>query len=219
MNCNLQLCGCQSMNGRKGRGEITMKKRILLFACTWILMAVSLTGCGEPGTPPVLTVDGKDITLGDSSPASLPEGFEFTVGVNIPIGSLPGNSWLQESISARKDGETYARLYLYNPAREEVYYTGATIYKVYFGMNSEEASYWAVNNILVNGIDFYGMNVDEVKAAMQEYKKPSENSHDDGSVTLMYTDGDYDYTIRFGEDGLVYEVEIEMAIAKSYSGV
>ena len=196
-----------------------MKKRILLFACTWILMAVSLTGCGEPGTPPVLTVDGKDITLGDSSPASLPEGFEFTVGVNIPIGSLPGNSWLQESISARKDGETYARLYLYNPAREEVYYTGATIYKVYFGMNSEEASYWAVNNILVNGIDFYGMNVDEVKAAMQEYKKPSENSHDDGSVTLMYTDGDYDYTIRFGEDGLVYEVEIEMAIAKSYSGV
>lgn len=197
-----------------------MKKRILLFACAWILMAVSLAGCGgSGGTPPVLTVDEKGMTLGDATPFSFPEGFEFIFAGNyIPIGSMPGNSWLSNLLAAKKDGETYAYIYLYNPEKEDVTYLGATIYKISFRMNSEDASYWAVNNILVNGINFYGMNVDEVKAAMQEYKAPSEFSYDD-SVTLMYTDGDYDYTIRFGKDGLVDEVEVEMAIGKSYTKV
>lgn len=197
-----------------------MKKRILLFVCAWILMAVSLAGCGgSGGTPPVLTVDEKGMTLGDATPLSFPEGFEFTFAGNyLPIGSMPGNSWLSNLLAAKKDGETYAYIYLYNPEKEDVNYLGATIYKISFRMNSEDASYWAVNNILVNGINFYGMNVDEVKAAMQEYKAPSEFSYDD-SVTLMYTDGDYDYTIRFGKDGLVDEVEVEMAIGKSYTKV
>lgn len=197
-----------------------MKKRILLFACTFILMAAGLSGCGELGTPPVLTIDGKEITLGDSTPYSLPEGFEFNFAGNyLPIGSMPGSSWLSDSLSAKKDGETYARLYLYNPANEDVSYLGATIYEIYFRMNSEDASYWAVNNILVNGINFYGMNVDEVKASMQEFKEPSEYSYSDGTSSLIYTDGDYNYTIRFGENGLVDEVEVEMAIAKSYSEI
>lgn len=197
-----------------------MKKRILLFACAWILMAVSLAGCGESGgTPPVLTVDEKDMTLGDATPFSFPEGFEFTFAGNyLPIGSMPGNSWMSDLLVAKKDGETYAYIYLYNPKKEDVNYLGATIYEISFRMNSEDASYWAVNNILVNGINFYGMNVDEVKAAMQEYKAPSEFSYDD-SATLMYTDGDYDYTIRFGKDGLVDEVKVEMAIEKSYTKV
>lgn len=194
-----------------------MKKRFLLFACTWILMIVSLVGCGESGgTPPVLTIDGKDVTLGDATPFSFPEGFEFTLAGNyIPIGSMPGNSWMSDLLVAKKDGEVYAYLYLYNPEREDVYYLEASIYKMSFYMNSEDASYWAVNNVLVNGINFYGMNVDEVKAAMQEYKAPKESSYDD-RVTLLYKDGDYYYTIRFGKDGLVDEVEVEMTIAKSY---
>lgn len=196
-----------------------MKKRILFFACAFILMAVCLIGCGEPGTPPVLTVDGKDITLGDSTPFNLPEGFEFTFAGNyLPIGSMPGNSWMSDLLSAKKEGETYAYLYLYNPAKESVTYLGATIYKVSFRMNSEDASYWAVNNILVNGINFYGMNIDEVKTAMQEFKAPSESSYGD-RTSLIYRDGSYYYTIRFGENGLVDEVQVEMTISKSYSEI
>ena len=85
-------------------------------------------------------------------------------------------------------------------------------------MNSEDASYWAVNNILVNGINFYGMNIEEVKAAMQEYKAPSESTYGD-RTTLLYKDGSYYYTIRFGENGLVDEVQVEKTIAKSYSEI
>lgn len=196
-----------------------MKKRILIFACAFILMTVFLLGCGESGTPPVLTVDGKDITIGESTPFSLPEGFEFTLAGNyLPIGTMPGNSWMSDLLSAKKDGETYAYVYVYNPSKEEVTYLGATIYKASFSMNSEDASYWAVNNILVNGINFYGMNIEEVKAAMQEYKAPSESTYGD-RTTLLYKDGSYYYTIRFGENGLVDEVQVEKTIAKSYSEI
>lgn len=194
-----------------------MKKRVLFFACAFIMMAVCLLGCGETGTPPVLTVDGKDITLGESSPTNLPEGFEFIFAGNyLPIGSMPGNSWLSTLLSARKGDGTYAYLYLYNPTKEDVSYLSATIYKVSFYIQSEDASNWTANNILVNGINFSGMNMDEVKAAMQEYKAPKESSY--GSrATLLYKDGSYYYTIRFGENGLVDEVQIEMTIPKSYS--
>lgn len=196
-----------------------MKKRILFFICAFVLVAACLAGCGEPGTPPVLTVDGKDITLGESSLYNLPEGFEFTfAGGYLPIGTMPANSWMSDLLSARKNGETYAYFYIYNPTKESASYTGSPIYKVSFHMNSEDASHWAVNNILVNGINFYGMNVDEVKAAMQEFKAPSESSYGD-RASLIYTDGNYDYTIRFGENGLVDEVQIEMKISKSYSEV
>lgn len=82
-------------------------------------------------------------------------------------------------------------------------------------MNSEENSYWAVNNVLVNGINFYGMNSDEVKAAMQALKAPRETSY--GS--LIYEDGQYSYTIRFDDNGVVEEVEVEMTIAKSYNEI
>lgn len=193
-----------------------MKKRILLCACMLILMAACLSACGEKGTPPVLTVDGKEITLGESTPFNFPQGFEYTFAGNyLPIGSMPGNSWMSDLLSAKKDSETYAYLYLYNPSREEVTYLGATIYKLSFYMNSEAKSYWAQNNILVNGINLYGMTSDEVKAAMQALKAPRETSY--GS--LIYEDGQYSYTIRFDDNGVVEEVEIEMTISKSYKQV
>ena len=131
---------------------------------------------------------------------------------------MPGNSWMSDLLSAKKDGETYAYVYVYNPSKEDVTYLGATIYKASFTMNSEDASYWAVNNILVNGINFYGMNIEEVQAAMQEYKAPSESTYGD-RTTLVYKDGSYYYTIRFGENGLVDEVQVEKTIAKSYSEI
>ncbi len=193
-----------------------MKKRVLLCACMLMLMAMCLSACGEKGTPPVLTVDGKEIILGESSSYNLPEGFECMLAGNaIPIGLMPANSWMSDLWSAQKDGETYAYFYVYNPSREEITYSRATIYKLSFCMNSEEKSYWAQNNILVNGINFCGMNSDEVKAAMQAFKAPKETSY--GS--LIYQDGQYSYVIRFGDNGLVEEVEIEMSIAKSYSEV
>ena len=196
--------------------DIKMKKRILICACVLIMMAACLSACGEKGTPPVLMFDGKEITLGESTPYNLPQGFECTLAGNaIPIGKMPANSWMSDLWSAKKDGETYAYLYIYNPSREEVTYTGATIYKMSFYMNSEENSYWAVNNVLVNGINFYGMNSDDVKAAMQAFKAPRETS----SVSLIYEDGQYSYTIRFNDNGVVEEVEIEMTIAKSYSKI
>lgn len=134
----------------------------------------------------------KELTLGEFTPYNLPQGFECTLAGNyIPIGKMPANSWMSDLWSAKKDGETYIYFYVYNPSREEVTYTGATIYKINFCMNSEENSYWAVNNVLVNGINFYGMNSDEVKAAMQALKAPRETSY--GS--LIYEDGQYSYTI------------------------
>ena len=62
------------------------------------------------------------------------------------------------------------------------------------------------------------MNIEEVKAAMQEYKAPSESTYGD-RTTLLYKDGSYYYTIRFGENGLVDEVQVEKTIAKSYSEI
>lgn len=196
--------------------EIKMRKRIFICVCVLIMMAACLSACGEKGTPPVLTIDGKELTLGEFTPYNLPQGFECTLAGNyIPIGKMPANSWMSDLWSAKKDGETYIYFYVYNPSREEVTYTGATIYKMSFRMNSEENSYWAVNNVLVNGINFYGMNSDEVKAAMQALKAPRETSY--GS--LIYEDGQYSYTIRFDDNGVVEEVEIEMTIAKSYSEI
>lgn len=78
-------------------------------------------------------------------------------------------------------------------------------------MYSEEESYWAQDNVLINGIDFYGMDAEAVKEKMSEYKIAS-----DDSTYLSYKDGKYSYRFTFDESGIVEEIEVEMSIDKSY---
>lgn len=167
------------------------------------------------GTPPVLTVDGIEITIGESRPYDLTsQGFETSFAGNYAvIGDMPGNSWLSDLMSAKKDDETYAYLYIYNPERESESYGLCKIYKMTFDMNSEEKDYWAEDNILVNGIDFKGMDSGEVKVAMADYELARET--DAGS--LRYEDGDYEYFFYFDEEtGAVQEISVELVIPKSY---
>lgn len=190
-------------------------KRTILSILLIFTMLFSITGCSsDKGTPPVLSVDGMELTLGECTPSSF-SSQDFEIGVpggGVPLGEMPGNSWLSSFLTARKNGESYAYLYVYNPGKEDVYYLGATIYKVTFTMNSEEADYWTTSNIVFNGINLYGMDSAAVKEAMSEYKLNSEG--DSGS--LYYVDGKYNYSISFDNNGLVEEVNIEMDIPKSY---
>lgn len=194
-----------------------MKKRVTIV-CLVCLMLFSAVGCSAVsggGTPPVLTVDGIDITVGESRPYDLTsQGFETSFAGNyMAIGELPGNSWLSDFLVTKKDESTYAYLYIYNPDRESASYGLSTIYKATFTMHSEEKDYWAENNILVNGVNFYNMTSDEVKEAMKDYKLANET--DFGS--LRYEDGSYKYFFSFNEEsGVVEEISVEMTIAKSY---
>lgn len=179
-------------------------------------MAMALSGCSSKGTAPVLTVDGKEVTLGETKGSVFPLT-EFAMeipGQGTPMGMMPGKSWLSTFMTLKKDGKSYAYLYVYNPDRSEVLVTSATIYKVTFSMHSEEteASFWAEDNILVNGVDYSGMDAEAVKDTMAEYKALSEESE-----YLSYRDGKYLYRFDLDENGIVEEVEVEMEIDKSYS--
>lgn len=192
-----------------------MKKRVagLILAAA---MALSLCACSSGGTAPVLTVAGKEVTLGDTGGGVFPlTEFEMAVpGEGVPMDKMPGNSWLSTFLTLKKDGSSYAYLYVYNPGRDEVWVTSATIYKISFNMHSEEeeASYWAEDNALVNGVNYFGMDAEAVKETMAEYKALSEEGD-----YLSYRDGKYVYRFEFGQNGVVEKVEVEMDIDKSYS--
>lgn len=191
-----------------------MKKRILAAALTLAILLMG-AGCSGGGTPPVLTFDGIELTLGEGRPYDLKDaGFEFTLpGGGIAVGDLPGKSWLSEFLSARKDGASYAYLYVYNPDRDEKTVSLTTVYKVTFRMQTEDKSYWAENNVLVNGIDFSGLDSAAVKEKMTDYKLANET--DAGS--LRFEDGKYKYYFSFDEaTGLVDEVTVELTISKNY---
>lgn len=191
-----------------------MKKKLLIVGMIVLLLLTS--GCSGKGTPPVLTVDGIEIIVGESRPYDLTsEGFETSVmGTFLAIGTMPKQSWLSPYLTAEKDGQTFARLYIYNPTNEEKTYGLSTIYQLAFEMNSESAHKWTENNILVNGIDFFGMNSATVKETMAEYKLGIETD----LGTLRYDDGDYAYYFTFDQTtGIVTEVEVELQIDKDYS--
>lgn len=195
-----------------------MKKKYLIYVCIIIMIPIFLLFYEKnEGTPPILTIEGTELTLGISSPNDLyGQDFEFSLPNQYTFyNMMPANSWSYESLPVVKNDEMYAWFYVYNPTREEVYCTGATLYKIDFEMYSGEDSIWTENTILVNGINFYGMNKDEVKAAMQEYKDPKETSYGD----LAYNDGKYSYYIYFDDNGLVKEVSVEMTFPKSYDEV
>lgn len=189
-----------------------------VIASMLVFLLLPAAGCSliaGGGTPPVLTVDEIDITIGESRPCDLTsEGFETSFAGNyMVIGELPGNSWLSNFMVAEKDNSNYAYLYVYNPDRESKAYGFATIYKVTFCMNSEEKDYWAENNILVNGMDFHEMTSDEVKEAMKDYKL----AHETDFGALRYEDGEYKYIFYFDEEtGVVEEIDVELVIPKSY---
>ena len=127
---------------------------------------------------------------------------------------MPGKSWLSTFMTLKKDDQSYAYVYVYNPERSEVLVTSATIYKLSFSMHGEdtEASYWAEDNVLVNGTNYFGMDADGVKETMAEFKALSEEGD-----YLSYRDGKYLYRFELDENGVVDEVEVEMDIEKSYS--
>lgn len=74
-----------------------------------------------------------------------------------------------------------------------------------------ESSYWAEDNVLVNGVNYFGMNADDVKETMTEFKALSEDSD-----YLSYQDGKYTYRFDLDDNGIVEEVEVEMDIDKDY---
>lgn len=192
-------------------------KRIqkVLLPVLMAFLVLTCTGCGETGTPPLLTVGGVEITLGESTMGALEkEGFEMSVpGGGLLIGKMEARSYLTSLISAKKDNETHAYLYIYNPTLEEKFYGSCVIYQLKFTMNSEEKSYWAKDNVLVNGINFFGMDSAAVKEAMSAYKLARET--DNGS--LRYEDGDFKYYFYFDEaTKVVSEVTVEMDIPNGY---
>ncbi|MCM1183453.1 MAG: hypothetical protein NC337_08770 [Roseburia sp.] len=189
-----------------------MKKKIGIACVGVVLVVLALVFSGEKGTPPVLSFDGTEITIGESSPYNMTSaGFESSEYL---IGELPARSWLSGLIGMQNaNGESCAYIYLYNPEKEAVSYLGATIYKIDIYMKSEEHSYWAEKNALVNGIDFRGMNADEVKEAMKEYKLARETDAGD----LRFEDGSYKYFFTFDKaTGILDEISVELTIAKDY---
>ncbi len=192
-----------------------MKSRLvgLLLAAATVL---TMSACSGGGTAPVLTVAGKEVTLGETGAGVFPlTEFEMAIpGQGTPMDMMPGKSWLSTFMTLKKDDQSYAYVYVYNPERSEVLVTSATIYKLSFSMHGEdtEASYWAEDNVLVNGTNYFGMDADGVKETMAEFKALSEEGD-----YLSYRDGKYLYRFELDENGVVDEVEVEMDIEKSYS--
>lgn len=191
-------------------------KKLFLATVLTITIVFWGTGCSvDSGTPPVLSVDGIDITIGQSTPYALTsQGFETSFGGKyFAIGEMPAKSWLSMPMSVSKDNRRYAELYLYNPNRESKLYDLCTINEVNFHIYYEDPKYQAEDNILVNGVNFYGMDSASVKEQMSEYKQPRETSYN----SLVYTDGIYHYIFTFDkEDGILTEIDVKMDIAKSY---
>lgn len=195
-----------------------MKKKIIT-AMLISLLALSAAGCSAGGgTPPVLTVDGVELTLGESSPGSM-KATEYNIvlpGNQMPIGKLPARSWMSPPLSVGNDDCKYADFYVYNPGKEETYILSAPLSKVTFKMHSEKEAYWAENNVLVNGMDFFGKDSPAVKEMMADYKLGKETE----SGILRYEDGDYQYFFHFDEEsGLVSDISVEKTFAKGYDKV
>ena len=188
-------------------------KKYLLTAILILSVLMTVTGCSGGGTAPVLTLGEKEVALGDCTPGNF-DSVDLEIGVpggGIPIGNIPGNSWLSGFLTAGKDYNTYAYLYVYNPDRDEVPYFMSKVYKVDLHFDSEDQTFWEDGSILVNGINFSGMDVSAVKEALADYKLKT-----DDADHLFYKDGKYSYSIDFGEDGTITEVTLEEEISKSY---
>lgn len=190
-----------------------MKRNIagILLAVT---LALTVTACSSGGTAPVLTIAGKEVTLGETKGSVFPlTEFEMTLpGGGVLLEEMPAKSWLSGFMVLKKEDTQYAYVYVYNPERDSVPAASATICEITFHMHSEEAAYWAEDNVLVNGIDFSGMDVEAVKEAMSDYKlSTDENNY------LFYKDGKYIYHFTFDGDGIVDEVDVQMTIDKSYN--
>ncbi|MCI8576730.1 MAG: hypothetical protein HFG64_04300 [Lachnospiraceae bacterium] len=191
-----------------------MKKHMLVNLLILAILLMTAACSSDSGTAPVITVGSSELTLGDFRPSTLStEDFEIGVpGGGLPIGNMPGNSWMSGFLTATKDHHSYAYLYIYNPKKEEVPYIGATVYKIDLNMDKDDTSFWSDDSILINGINFYGMDAEGVKTAMANYKLNS-----DSETYLYYKDGKYGYSFSIGDDGTVEKVSLEMQIPKSYS--
>lgn len=191
-------------------------KKLFLATVLTITIVFWGTGCSkDSGTPPVISMEGIDITIGQSRPYDLTsQGFETSFsGKYFAIGEMPAKSWLSMPMSVSKDNQGYAELFLFNPNRESKLYDLCTINEVKFRIDSEDYEYWTEDNILVNGVNFYGMDSASVKEQMSEYKQPRETSYN----SLVYTDGIYHYIFTFDkEDGILTKIDVKMDIAKSY---
>lgn len=188
-----------------------MKNKILVFglAC---LMFVMLAGCSSSGTGtiPVVTLDGVEMTVGESDIYTFLEAKkDFTAdvsgGILSPVNSLDGNSWLSESIYLKKEHTRYAVVNVYNPNKDSE--------SVYNCPISELTITPESGNALVNGIDFFVMDSPTVKQTMEKVKLARETD----TGTLRYEDGDYKYFFTFDEEtGIVSEITVEIVFPKSY---
>ena len=189
-------------------------KKYLLTTILILSVLMTVTACSGGGTAPVLTLGEKEVALGDCTPGNFDSaGLEIGVpGGGIPIGNIPGNSWLSSFLTAGNESGSYAYLYVYNPDRDEVPYFMAKVYQVELHFDSKDQTFWEDGSILINGINFCGMDTAAVKEAMADFKpKVDEADH------LFYRDGKYSYSFDFGEDGTVTEVTLEEKISKSYT--
>ncbi len=194
-----------------------MKKRIRLgYLLLIILTMICCSGCGEKTAPPILTIQDINITIGSSHLSDLTSnGFMPTfTGNQMVIGDLSGKSRLADTISFKKDNNTYARVHIYNPDKNSKSYEQSVICQLEFCMHSEEESYWADDNCLVNGINFNGMTSEQVKDAMKEYTVAAGANTD----SLCYEDGAYKYYISFNEGtGFVEKVIVELVLGEEYN--
>lgn len=190
-------------------------RNILLPGALALFLLLSTAACSSgSGTPPVITIEDTELTLGDFRPGSLSVlDFEIRVpGGGLPIGNMPGSSWLSGFLTASKDNHSYAYLYIYNPKKDEVPYTSATVYKIDLNMDRNDTAFWSDGSVLVNGVNFYGMDGAAVQEAMSDYKLTS-----DSDDYFHYKDGQYGYSFSIGDSGTVEKVSLELQIPKSYT--
>lgn len=189
-----------------------MKQKFSLL-CAILLLTTVLTGCGGSGVAPVVTVNGTELTIGESYIYTLTqtdEGYQEriyradAVGA-VPYGELEANSYCADLLHIYKDDRPCVTVKVYNPGRENKLLSLCPISELTFSMEDTHA--------LVNGIDFSAMDSAAVKEAMADYKLGTETD----SGTLRYDDGEYKYFFRFDEEsGLVNEITVEIEFGKSY---
>lgn len=169
-----------------------------LFLAGVLALAVMLTGCGDPGTPPELIIDGVSIVVGETTMSSMEEQ-GFTTDW---FGIMPEDSYT--TISLGKDHDSRGMYTIVNDSDRSCALSAGVIYGVKLqDLDEKELDF----DVTVNGVSLVGMTKEELAAAYpeMEYDEYEENADSD---YYSMRDGDYSVFVWF-TDGVMNSIHVD----------
>lgn len=201
-------------------------KNKVLFILVLTVTLVLFLGCAgsAPGDrlkeikPVSVTVEGVEFKVGESKLGDIIDG---GLSVSPDLNFQSGIDGLQlEKMKyylayINKDGYNLGMINFVNNTKESKNYTDCIIsqYTMKFTNKTSESKQYKHDNILVDGINFNGMNIDDVKKVMSEKtSEVSDIKEPDGSIAILnYTVDKVSINISFDSTSkIVSEIDIQV---------